>query len=71
MSDDNAMAYVTFAAARLGLPLSEAELQHAAARAVTKQVDFAPLYAAAAAAPIEGLLTFQAEPDAISTLRDG
>jgi hypothetical protein len=71
MPDDNATAYVTFAAARLGLPLTEAELRHAAKRAVMKQKDLALLYTAAQKAPNDGLLTFQADPDASSAPRDG
>ncbi|MCB8877277.1 hypothetical protein [Acidisoma silvae] len=59
MSQDKARAYADVAAAKLGLPLSEAELQQAAERVVSKQVDFAPLHAAAKTAPIEGELTFQ------------
>ena len=60
MTQDKARAYVDVAAAKLGLPLSEAELQRAARRAVSKPVDFAPLHAAAKSAPIEGELIFQA-----------
>jgi hypothetical protein len=59
MTPDKARAYAEFAADRLGLPLTEAELQHAAHRAIAKQSDFAPLHAAARAAPIEGELIFQ------------
>jgi hypothetical protein len=60
MSDPDALAYVRFAAAKLGLPLSDEELEHAARRAVAKQTSLAALYAAAEGAPVDGAITFRA-----------
>jgi hypothetical protein len=59
-SDDGwAIAYVTFAAAKLGLPLSPKEIEHAAIRAVAKQRSLAPLYEAAKRAPVDGAIVFR------------
>lgn len=60
MSDPNALAYVTFAAEKLELPLSEEELEHAARRAVAKRASLASLYQAARNAPTDGAITFRA-----------
>jgi hypothetical protein len=59
MSTDNALAYAAFAAARLGVPLTGEELRHAAGRAVSKQAELAPLYAALPGAPVEGTPVFR------------
>ena len=59
MSTDNALAYAAFAAARLGVPLTGEELRHAAGRAVAKQAELAPLYAALPGAPVEGTPVFR------------
>ena len=59
MSSENALAYAAFAAARLGMPLTGDELQQAAARALVKQAELTPLYAALPGAPAEGTLTFR------------
>jgi hypothetical protein len=54
-----ATAYVTFTAAKLGLPLSPRELEHAALRAVARQKSLAPLYEAAKRAPVDGAIVFR------------
>ena len=59
MNAEHALAYAAFAASRLGVPLTEEELRHAAGRAVAKQAELAPLYAALPGAPVEGTLTFR------------
>jgi hypothetical protein len=64
MSTDNALAYAAFAAVRLGVPLTREELRHAAGRAVAKQAELAPLYAALPGAPVEGTPVFRPDsPD--------
>jgi hypothetical protein len=64
MSTDNALAYAAFAAARLGVPLTGEELRHAAGRALAKQAELAPLYAALPGAPVEGTPVFRPDsPD--------
>jgi hypothetical protein len=55
----DADAYVRFAAAALGLPLSEQELAHAARRAVQKRIDLEPLYAALTDTDEFGATTFR------------
>jgi hypothetical protein len=55
-----AMAYVMFAATKLGLPLSPKEIEHAARRAVVKQKSLEPLYEAARLAPVDGAIVFRA-----------
>jgi len=59
MSTENALAYAAFAASRLGVPLTGEELRHAASRAVAKQAELAPLYAALPGAPVEGTVVFR------------
>jgi hypothetical protein len=64
MTTDNALAYAAFVAARLGAPLTGEELRHAAGRAVSKQAELAPLYAALPGAPVEGTPVFRPDsPD--------
>jgi hypothetical protein len=60
-ADGWATAYVTFAAAKLGLPLSPQEIEHAALRAVAKQKSLASLYEAAKLAPVDGAIVFAAD----------
>jgi hypothetical protein len=64
MTTDNALAYAAFAAARLGAPLTGDELRHAAGRAVSKEAELAPLYAALPGAPVEGTPVFRPESPA-------
>jgi hypothetical protein len=59
MSTENALGYAAFAASRLGVPLTDEELRHATGRAVAKQAELAPLYAALPGAPVEGTLIFR------------
>jgi hypothetical protein len=67
-----AAGYVAFAAARLGLPLSEAEVRHAADRAVIKQTELVPLHAALSEAPAQGVMIFRPLiDDGSGTLADG